>query len=521
MFNFTPAKIRRALFAVLLCAAAPAQAQIGVQIGKTTGTSLSLANAPFAGGAATYSWTPPAEKNDGMLDGYYLHVREKPASPGAWPDDRAHRYSNVLPAGVEVSGIGTEGRWGLELGSSLTLLNLPGATTYQVRIRGVDRETAELGHFSDISEVFVPAAPSGLSVSRSGNTISASWDAVAGATGYKIRWARRGQDWINPNGVAGEDAATSYQITNLVAGQSYNLAVRADTADGPGAWTETVNQSGQTLSTNAALSELVLTDADGAELPRTFDLNSTTRVYTLDPVAPETASIRVKATAATGARASIKISATDYTYIEDTGTRTTRAAAEGFYSLAETEVASGALSPPIPLDDGSTQYHSVITIDVLAEDGSTTLQYTINIGRISNDATLRRLEIFHFNSVGVLQDLEGLGVFTPAFVPGDRTNRKYRAEVPNRVTHARVGVFGTKAEDLRSVRYVSAGLTTKVDTLTQSESGSQLLSLSAGVPLTVEITLTAEDGTSTLDYTVTIVRLGSGSDNNRLQNLAV
>ncbi|MDA7962271.1 MAG: hypothetical protein MPK36_06890, partial [Gammaproteobacteria bacterium] len=91
MFIPAIAKIRRALFAALLCAAAPVQAQapIGFFVEKVTGTSLSVVNAPFAGGAVTYSWTPPAAKNGGPLEGYILHVREKPATPTAWPERSA------------------------------------------------------------------------------------------------------------------------------------------------------------------------------------------------------------------------------------------------------------------------------------------------------------------------------------------------------------------------------------------------------------------------------------------------
>ena len=504
MLNFTPAKIRRALFAVLLCAAAPAQAQ--TYISKVTNTSLSVVNAPFAGGAATYSWTAAQGLLGETLSHYILHVRAKPASP-AWPDGDD---INMLPAGVDLSGIGVNEFFGdktLQLGTSLVLSNLPGATTYQARIRGVSEE-ADLGEWSDISEVFIEAAPAGLSASRSGNTISASWNAVSGATGYKIRWARRGQDWINPNGGGGEDAgATSYQITNLVAGQSYNLAVRADTAGGPGAWTAPVNQSGQALSSNAALSALVLADEDGVEFTdRTFDLSDDDRLYFPEDFANEVATVRVKATAADASGASITVSAKNIFTEEVT--------------FAATEVASGALSPPIPLAEGTAENGVAITIVVLAGDGVSRLEYTITAKRISNDATIQRLEIWRVNNVGTILE-QDVGVFTPAFVPGDTANREYRVEVPNRLPDALLVVEATHQVDISSFRYVSAGTTTKVDSSKDNASFSQQLPLTVGVPRTVVVTVTAEDGTTALDYTVHIVRLGSGSDNNRLQNLAV
>ena len=505
-----PAKIRRALFAVLLCAAAPAQAQapIGFFVEKVTGTSLSVVNAPFAGGAVTYSWTPPAAKNGGPLEGYILHVREKPATPTAWPERSAEwdTFTNVLPAGVEVSGIETVDFGGditLALGSGLRMINLPGATTYQARIRGHNTEF-EFGHWSDISEFFIAAAPAGLSVSRSGNTISASWNAVADATNYKIRWARRGQDWINPNGGAGEDAgATSYQITNLVAGQSYNLAVRADTAGGPGAWSETVNQRGQTLSSNAALSELVLTDASGAGL-LTFDPNDAERRYFPDDLATEHTSVRVKATAA-DATASINIQTRNNNALN--------------VLILDRELASGALSPLIPISSGAEDF-AIITLEVSAEDGATSLQYELNIGRIGDEATIQELEIYRYDNAGNSAE-ENVGVFIPAFVPDDDASLVYRVEVPNEAHRIAVVVKPTKAGDVPSIRFVSGSLDETNTFAETAGAASSVFSLTAGQTRTMRITLTAQDRTTTLQYTLHIVRLGSGSDNNRLQNLAV
>ena len=499
------AKIRRALFAVLLCAAAPAQAQTpGFFIGKTTNTSLSVVNAPFAGGAVTYSWTPPAAKNGGTLGGYALHVREKPETPTAWT---GMSDANSLPAGVEVTGIQVDNFFfggNLGLGTGLTMINLPGGTTYEARIRGVDFDFG-LGLWSDISEFFIAAAPAGLSVSRSGNTISASWNAVAGATNYKIRWARQGQDWINPNGGAGEDAgATSYQITNLVAGQSYNLAVRADTAGGPGAWSETVNQRGQTLSSNAALSELVLTDASGAGL-LTFDPNDAERRYFPDDLATEHTSVRVKATAA-DATASINIRARNNNALN-------------VPTLAKRELASGALSPLIPISSGAEDF-AIITLEVSAEDGATSLQYELNIGRIGDEATIQELEVYRYDNAGNSAE-ENVGVFIPAFVPDDDASLVYRVEVPNEADRIAVVVKPTKAGDVPSIRFVSGSLDEINDFAETAGAASSVFSLTAGQTRTMRITLTAQDRTTTLQYTLHIVRLGLGSDNNRLQSLAV
>ena len=502
--------VTRALLACALAVfAAQAQAQYGIS--KITGTSLTLANAPASGGAAAYTWQLPREIGGAEHDGNILHVRVKPEPEVVWEeDDGFTRDINDLPVGVGVVGITLNPSFsGMVLGldaTSLMLRGLQGGLTYQVRIRG-DEAESELGPWSDVSEIAIPAAPTGLSASRSDNTISARWTAVAGATGYKIRWARNGQDWINDAGAAGETAsgATSHEITNLESGRNYNIQVAAVTTAGPGAWSASINQSGKVLSADAALSGLVITDENGADLGIAFDPafapgSAATEPYTLE-VANAIAAVKVRASATDPF--SITISAAN---------RHTRTVA----SLAPSVVANRALSPSIPLTAGKFKY-AVIRIAVVAEDGGATSIYLIHLTRLSNDATLAQL--FALNRIKV-------GTLTPAFAPGDPAKLDYRVEVPNDLASVEVAAVVTGVDDvvIANIRFVSDGMQHLPNTFTQlgdqGSAVSPMLPLSVGVAHVVMIIIPAHDLT-TLTYTLTIVRLGSGNADSSLSDLEI
>ncbi|MGR3914890.1 MAG: cadherin-like beta sandwich domain-containing protein, partial [Gammaproteobacteria bacterium] len=383
---------------------------------------------------------------------------------------------------------------------------MQGGLAYQVRIRGSDEEF-DHGNWSVVSEISIPAAPTGLSASRSGNTISVGWTAQSGATGYKIRWARSAQDWINQNAGGGEtpSGATSHEITGLESGRNYNIQVAAVTAAGPGAWSASINQSGRVLSVDAALSGLVITDENGADLGIAFDPAFAPGAAAAEPytlaVANAIAAVKVRASATDPF--SITISAVNV-HARDVPT------------LAPSVVANRALSPSIPLTAGRFQY-AVIQIVVVAEDGATTLIYEVQVTRLSNDATLAQL--FALNRIEV-------GTLTPAFAPGDPAKLDYRVEVPNDTASVEVAAVVTGVDDvvIDDIRFVSGGMQHLPNTFTQlGDPGSAVspaLPLTAGVARVVMIIIPAHDLT-TLTYTLTIVRLGSGSADSSLSDLQI
>ena len=122
---------------------------------------------------------------------------------------------------------------------------------------------------------------------------------------------------------------------------------------------------------------------------------------------------------------------------------------------------------------------NVITVEVIAEDGSTTQTYTVTVTRaapLSSDATLRSLTLSSID----------IGTF-------DSTTTSYTANVANSVTQTKVAAT-TKHS---SARYVVK--------LGGVEDGDGDISLAVGGNvITVEVT--AEDDSTTQTYTVTVTR---------------
>ncbi len=143
-------------------------------------------------------------------------------------------------------------------------------------------------------------------------------------------------------------------------------------------------------------------------------------------------------------------------------------------------VISGQASQLINLDVGDNP----VTIEVTAQDGTTTNTYTVTITRqSSNDATL--------SSLAVSQ-----GTLTPAFSPGVAD---YTDNVTNSVTSVTVTPTANESHATISVngQAVSSG------------QASQSINLSVGDnPITIEVT--AQDGTTINTYTVTVTRQSSG-----------
>ena len=148
-------------------------------------------------------------------------------------------------------------------------------------------------------------------------------------------------------------------------------------------------------------------------------------------------------------------------------------AAEPVIKLEGTEDADGT----VDLAEGENS----ITVEVTAEDGTTTLTYTVTVTRdapLSNDATLSSLS---------LSD----GTLDPTFMSGTQS---YTASVANSVTSTMVTAETTDPNAAEPV--------IKLDG-TEDTDGTVALAEGNNI-ITVEVT--AEDGTTTLTYTVTVTR---------------
>jgi uncharacterized repeat protein (TIGR02543 family) len=143
-----------------------------------------------------------------------------------------------------------------------------------------------------------------------------------------------------------------------------------------------------------------------------------------------------------------------------------------------TSVTSGSASGSISLNVGS----NTITVIVTAQDGTTTKSYTVSVTRLSNDATLSALAL-------------SSGTLSPSFASGTTS---YTASVANAVTSITVTPTRTQANATITVNGTSV----------TSGSASSSISLSNGSN-TITVVVTAQDGTTTKSYTVTVTRLSN------------
>jgi len=137
-------------------------------------------------------------------------------------------------------------------------------------------------------------------------------------------------------------------------------------------------------------------------------------------------------------------------------------------------VESGEDSDWINLNPGD----NTITIQVTAEDGTTTKTYTITVRRQSNNAYLSGLAVSE-------------GTLSPSF---DKNETRYTVNVPNEITSLRV--TPTVEDSLASVEVNGQSVT--------SSNPDVEINLNAGNN-TISVTVTAEDGTTKV-YTITVRR---------------
>ena len=146
-------------------------------------------------------------------------------------------------------------------------------------------------------------------------------------------------------------------------------------------------------------------------------------------------------------------------------------------------VASGSASAAVALTVGTPK---AIPVVVTAEDGSTTKTYTVTVTRVSNDATLSALTI-------------SAGALSPAF---SASTESYTVSVPFSISS--VTLTPTKNQ---------AGATITVDTVAvASGTASAAAILVAGTPNQISIVVTAQDGSTTKTYTVTVTRATPSTD---------
>ena len=270
--------------------------------------------------------------------------------------------------------------------------------------------------------------------------------------------------------------------------------------------TPTVNDSG--ASHVIKLGGVV--DADGVVLLRvggnvitvevTAEDDSTTRTYTVtvtraEPLVPELSS--------DATLSALTLSAVDFGIFDSTTTSYTALVADSVSQTTVTPTLNDLGASYVIKLDGVTDVDgvialavgsNVITIEVTAEDDSTTGTYTVTVTRAeppSTDATLSALALS--------------GVDFATFAPGTTS---YSAQVDNGVTQTTV---------VPTVNHTGANYVIKLDGVTDAD-GVVVLSVGSNV-ITIEVT--AEDDSTTGTYTVTVTRAEPASTDASLSALAL
>ena len=108
-----------------------------------------------------------------------------------------------------------------------------------------------------------PGTPASVSVSRSGDTLTATWDAPAGATKYHVTYSSDNKNsWSAAAGPGDGHSAASITISGIDTSKSYVVAVRAGNAHGWSGWRNSAANAPETPpSTPGAIT---ITRADGS-----------------------------------------------------------------------------------------------------------------------------------------------------------------------------------------------------------------------------------------------------------------
>ena len=183
------------------------------------------------------AWTAPAA-NAGFVQSYEIEWATAAQTLSA---DLA-----TLPAGRSMAGISATA-------VKYTITGLEPSTVYSVQVRA--RQNAQVTNWEGAAETAETpaeptplAAPTGLDASPGDEMVTLSWNAVAGATGYKVQWRTASQDY----GVAMQtDTVTapstgmtvSHTVDDLENGMEYMFQVMAMDAGGDGMPSREVKQT--------------------------------------------------------------------------------------------------------------------------------------------------------------------------------------------------------------------------------------------------------------------------------------
>ena len=334
-----------------------------------------------------------------------------------------------------------------------------------------------------------PGAPSDLRVEEGNKQLVLKWTAGAGATDYDVHYTSAPASVPNTREATGSDPSVAWvavsrtgttpseTISSLDNGTPYRVRVRSKNSDGTSDW---VFGAGTPAASSDAYLKLGVPLSDFLAAT-----SSTSATGTFTPV-------RLRQPGGRGPNFGGTV-ANSHTHAKVTPTVNHPGATlkVGKQGTTLATVASGSPSGAIALVVGA----NVIEVVVTAEDGTTTLTYTVTITRQAaqpTDATLYRLTATSSTSAaGTFMSLD-IGTFASG-------TTSYTATVPNSDTHAKL-----TPEVSNPNATVKVGKGTSLTTVA-SGSASPAIPLVLGANA-IKVEVTAADGTTKQTYTVTITR---------------
>ena len=171
-------------------------------------------------------------------------------------------------------------------GASYEFTGLTAGTEYTLYVYAENRGGNSEWNSITASTTTKPPAPSDLSPSATSTTITLSWNAVTGATGYDVKQGASGAETAVPSGA-------SYTFSNLTANTEYTLYVRAKNSGGNSEWnllsattapTQPSGLNAMSSSTGLTLSWNIVDGATGYDVKQ----GATGAVTAVAAVAPRT-----------------------------------------------------------------------------------------------------------------------------------------------------------------------------------------------------------------------------------------
>ena len=204
--------------------------------GGETPTTVTRTSHPFPNltPGTAYTLSVRARNSSGESGWRHISKTTVPAAPNPNAEATSNSITLSWPAVAGATGYDVKYSPGGETPTTITdtsrtFPNLTPGTAYTLSVRA--RNSSGESSWRHISKTTIPAAPSesDLDAEATSTSITLSWPAVTGATGYDVKYSPGGE---RPTTVT----ETSHTFPNLTANTAYTLSVRARNDSGESPW---------------------------------------------------------------------------------------------------------------------------------------------------------------------------------------------------------------------------------------------------------------------------------------------